>query len=461
MLIFLILVLSLGLRLTGLNQSFWLDEAAQLIESTRPLSEQFKIAGDFQPPLFHVLLHFWLWFGKSEIWVRLLPLVLGLISIYLLYLIAQKLVNQRVALISSLLLAISPFHIWYSQEVRPYMLAVVLGSAATYFLLKRNWVKYTVAAILLIYSMYLTPFLVLTHGVYVWIWQREQFKRWLISLLVISLSFIPWIPSFWQQLGIGSSLRFTLPGWSEAVSTTIYKSLPLIFAKFTLGRITFANKWFYGGLVSGLFIFFGILFAGGYKKFKSEISQVGLLGVLPILLAFGAAFFLPILAPQRVLFSLPFFYVLWSIGLVSRPRLKQVGLTILIGVSLYSWYLYHSRPEFQREQWRQAVSYVENNRTAKSKVIFVFPDAFAPWQWYSHGLVENIAVAPTFTVKETELSQFTSSLVTSDRLFYFHYLTDLTDPSHRSENYLVNLGFFETQKIDFPGVGFISIYEKI
>ena len=107
------------------------------------------------------------------------------------------------------------------------------------------------------------------------------------------------------------------------------------------------------------------------------------------------------------------------------------------------------------------MSYVENNRTAKSKVIFVFPDAFAPWQWYSHGLVENIAVAPTFTVKETELSQFTSSLVTSDRLFYFHYLTDLTDPSHRSENYLVNLGFFETQKIDFPGVGFISIYEKI
>ena len=57
MIILLILLLGLILRLVLINQSLWLDEAAQVIESARPFSEQFDIAGDFQPPLFHLLLH--------------------------------------------------------------------------------------------------------------------------------------------------------------------------------------------------------------------------------------------------------------------------------------------------------------------------------------------------------------------------------------------------------------------
>ena len=52
-----ILFLALILRLVNLDQSFWLDEAAQVIESSRPLNQQFNLAADFHPPLYHLFLH--------------------------------------------------------------------------------------------------------------------------------------------------------------------------------------------------------------------------------------------------------------------------------------------------------------------------------------------------------------------------------------------------------------------
>ena len=45
--ILLIIVLSSIFRLVLINQSFWLDEAAQALESMRPLAEQLHISGDF------------------------------------------------------------------------------------------------------------------------------------------------------------------------------------------------------------------------------------------------------------------------------------------------------------------------------------------------------------------------------------------------------------------------------
>ena len=50
LLILLTIFLGFLLRIVNLNQSFWLDEAAQVIESARPLSEQLNIAADFHPP---------------------------------------------------------------------------------------------------------------------------------------------------------------------------------------------------------------------------------------------------------------------------------------------------------------------------------------------------------------------------------------------------------------------------
>ena len=122
-LIILILVLALGLRLPLLNGSFWLDEAAQALESSRPWSQQLDIAGDFQPPLIHLVLFFSLKVSTAEWWLRsIVALLPGLVTIWATYEVGRRLVNQKAGIIASLLLTTSSFHIFYSQELRPYSL---------------------------------------------------------------------------------------------------------------------------------------------------------------------------------------------------------------------------------------------------------------------------------------------------------------------------------------------------
>lgn len=463
--IFFVIFTGFVLRFIGLNQSLWLDEAAQAIESARPISEQFDIPADFHPPLFHLLLHFWMQVSTSEIWLRLLPTLLGIISIILMYrigtLFVKKVITHKTVVFATLFVATSAFHVYYSNEIRPYMLSVVLALMSTYFLLQKRFIFYTVSAILFVYSLYLAPFLLFAHGVYIWFFERSWFRRWIVGLMLTILSFMPWVPLFLKQLKIGTGLTGTLPGWSEAVSSVWYKSLPLTFSKFVIGRITFDNKVFYGILVTGLFLLLIWPIYNLWKQQKVLFLKLATLSFLPVLLAFLVSLFIHILAPQRVIFVLPFFYLLLAAGLeVVGKRTRLMIIAIVIILNGYSLFQYSTNPRFQREQWREAVQYVENSGDSQSVAIFVFPQPFAPWLWYQHGIVQSISAAPAFTVKDEELSTFMPQLLIYDKIFYFHYLTDLTDPYGKSQQFISNLGFVQREVKDLPGVGFITIYEK-
>ena len=92
-----IIFTGLILRFIGLNQSFWLDEAAQVIESERVFAQQIDLASDFHTPLYHILLHFWLKIGKSCLTLATLNIKLSfhfnIINFF--YNLAQKTLNQQ------------------------------------------------------------------------------------------------------------------------------------------------------------------------------------------------------------------------------------------------------------------------------------------------------------------------------------------------------------------------------
>lgn len=131
-----VITLALLVRLIQLNSSFWLDEAAQALESQRPLSQQLQLANDFQPPLYHLVVHLLIQFGTTEAWLRLASLIPGLITVWLTMKIGQHLFNRDVGLTAGVLLATSQFHLFYSQELRPYALAACLALASFWYWLQ-------------------------------------------------------------------------------------------------------------------------------------------------------------------------------------------------------------------------------------------------------------------------------------------------------------------------------------
>jgi uncharacterized membrane protein len=135
-----LLLVAVVLRLPLLNGSFWLDEAAQALESARPLSQQLTIAYDFQPPLLHLIVHFALYFSNAEWWLRTIgALIPGIVSIWATYKIGEKLLTKNIGLWAGLLMATNSFHIFYSQELRPYALPMMLGTLSWLVLL--HWKK--------------------------------------------------------------------------------------------------------------------------------------------------------------------------------------------------------------------------------------------------------------------------------------------------------------------------------
>ena len=77
------MILGFSLRLYGItSESIWLDEAFSIqLAKHGPFEIIRKTASDVHPPLYYLLLHFWIdLFGASEFSVRFLSLLFGFFS---------------------------------------------------------------------------------------------------------------------------------------------------------------------------------------------------------------------------------------------------------------------------------------------------------------------------------------------------------------------------------------------
>lgn len=452
-----IIAVAFLLRIINLNQSFWLDEAAQAIESSRPFGEQLNIVADFHPPLYHVFLHFWMIFGHSEIWIRLPSVFFGLGSIIVLYRIAVLLGDRKEGLLSVILLTLSPYHIWYAQEARPYMLFVFLSLLSSLFILQKNWIRYTVSIVLSAYTNYFTPFVFLGHAVYMYCFDKKNSNKFIKSILVTGILFIPWLPFFLQQLTVGTNGFFS--GWSNIVSFPWARSVPLTFAKFIFGRGTFENKVVYASLILPIVMLFGFSIVRLLNKKEGKITLI--LFAIPFIFAVILSFFLPIVAPQRLIFLMPLFYLILAKGVTTVSKIWKSAMVVLVVlVSLSGIIQYYTNPYVQREQWRESVSYIESDKKDKSIVLFVFPGPFAPYLWYQKGLIETKGIAPNFLVTDENLQTMSFHLSEKTRVYLFQYLTGLTDPQEKTRRFIKTLGFKETSIKDFPGVGLIYVFNK-
>ena len=126
----LVFALALALRVVGLDKGWWIDEAAT-IGMTLP-----ELAGGSlgvipfdSPPAYNLLLRAWSLLGESEVWLRLLSVILG-VSTIVVFVRWLSLESPLAALLGGLYLATSPFMLRYSQELRSYAL-LLLATALT------------------------------------------------------------------------------------------------------------------------------------------------------------------------------------------------------------------------------------------------------------------------------------------------------------------------------------------
>jgi 4-amino-4-deoxy-L-arabinose transferase-like glycosyltransferase len=136
----LITLIGIFLRLVFLfHHDLWFDEAISILISRLSIPDLLTAASfDNNPPLYYLILHFWMQFSQNTFWLRSLSLIFSSASIPLVFLTAKKLFSLRTAILASLLMTLMPVQLYYSGEIRFYSLTILLSTIIFYLVLSHQ-----------------------------------------------------------------------------------------------------------------------------------------------------------------------------------------------------------------------------------------------------------------------------------------------------------------------------------
>ncbi|HUH98947.1 MAG TPA: glycosyltransferase family 39 protein [Anaerolineales bacterium] len=140
LLVVLITLIGGGLRVMFLGtKGMWLDETFSVWLANHSLSDMLHwiVQIDQHPPLYYLLLHYWIALnGDTPYYVRLLSVLFGAGAIPIIYLIGKRLAGVLTGLAAAALMALSLYNIYYAQETRMYTLLAFNATVAIYALVR-------------------------------------------------------------------------------------------------------------------------------------------------------------------------------------------------------------------------------------------------------------------------------------------------------------------------------------
>ena len=243
--------------------------------------------------------------------------------------------------------------------------------------------------------------------------------------------YLPWAPQFLNQLHSGVNIDQYLPGWRGVLAIGPIKSLPLVLFKLVAGRIDFVSRIGYALYIAFVLVILSISLILAKTKRWFLLTWI----LVPILFSIVISFVIPLTQPFRLIFILPALILILTQAVLRFPRLM---LLFVIYISVTGMVMYITRPRLQREQWRQAISYLQK----QDKTVMVkFFDKFAPFYWYG----PDIKVVIEIPQNEKEF-------------FFMEYLTGLTDPKGEIRKGIESRNWILEETKNFEGVGLIYHY---
>lgn len=121
------------------SKGMWLDETVSLWLANHGVAEMLHwiVTIDPHPPLYYLLLHYWIaHFGDTPYYARLLSVLFGTVTIPIIYLIGKRISGVVVGVTAAVFLAFSPLNVYFAQETRMYTLLTFNAAVAIYALVR-------------------------------------------------------------------------------------------------------------------------------------------------------------------------------------------------------------------------------------------------------------------------------------------------------------------------------------
>lgn len=446
------------------TQSIWVDELFSISTSTMNVRQIISIVAysDLSPPLYHFLLHFWMMiFGTSETAIRLLSVLFGVLAIPMIYLAGRQLFDKDAGLIAALILALSSFNIFYSQELRMYSLMVLLALLSMYFFLRflqrstlASSAGYVLSTTLLIYTHYYGLFIVLAQNIYVvallLLTARSTFKlrQWVTLEAFVVALFAPWIGAF-IYLGQGPTLRniawVALPTPTDFITTfVVYAGTALLLIIFVLLSVIALFRFTKG---TGSFDWKGPLKT--VEAYSWNVRFINVTSVLLLVVWLFALNVIPYLVSQV---TQPLYYTRYAIagsvafyllvaGGIRNVNVKFVRLGVIAVIIILSAANLQSYYESDaRGQAREATNLINANAESGDVVLVFPPYTYSYFNYYNNRT--DVAVKKISSLKssdsENSIREMVYSNVTDhDRVFLIASAN--TESEKAQTNFILNI----------------------
>ncbi len=356
-------------------QSLWTDEIFTLLAAG---DEFWKIIiNPFDPDvpgLYYLIVHPLLLMSDQAWLLRLPSALFGTFSIILLYLVTKSWIGEAAAVVAAALIALSPFHIWYSQEARPYSLLLFLALLSLWLLQKtisspqNLWSRFgfVFAAAASFYCHPVAMVFIGFLGIYA-LWQTPR-QRWTSWLPLFSAIAVLVAPALYRMLMIP-------PTDAEDPFRSSYNPIYILYGLWTfatgyslgpsLTELHLPNR--VGTLVTYLYLivpstlFFAAVFLHGVIRLQQKARAIFLMNALWFAIPLAGAVFGSIISShpfnvRYAILSFPPFLIFLAAGALNLPRrwMRASVVSALLLVSLVSLHNYYFDERYQREDNRAA-----------------------------------------------------------------------------------------------------------
>lgn len=408
-----VLFIALVLRLISIStHTLWYDEAFAVLFSEKGLSAMLYGtlapveggAADIHPLLYYTTLNVWMGiFGQDAAILRLWSVLLGLGTIICVYLIATELFEKRVAVASALVVALAPFHVQYSQEIRMYSLLGFLLMGATWCFLQAQrtdskrwwlwWAAFGVLAGLAMHTQQLAAFYLVAIGLIPFIVRR---RRDIIGMIggasIAFVVYLPWLVNIPGQLEkVNSYYWISPPGGIQLIVTlrsflSVQLDMPAQSAMIA----------FVGAVFLFLFLLIQLVMFSrranrkrGGREDKHAIYLVMWLFAAPIMLMWVVSQVQPVYLERSLLPSALMLYI--ALGwLFTRSGLPMpiAGILVIVGLILSGIGLFHQYTwaTFPNSPFQAASQFIEDNDGDSDMVVHMNKLSALPMIYYGRDL---------------------------------------------------------------------------
>lgn len=395
----LVLALALGLRLYQLgHENFWGDEIAYVQDASQEPFQIVDFTGAARTRVHHVtafphlLLHFAISSKPSESTARIPSAIFGSLEVLGIFIFASRLVSLHVGVLAALFLAVSPLHVWYSQEARWYAqwsLITTCSYVALLYAWKRNrpsdWITYGLTTLLNIYSFVYSGLVLAMQTVSMFINRSdrgkrpEMFGKYIATHVCVAVAALP---IMWMVLrGLEKS--------SGTPRSLAWADLPYSFFAYVAGFTAGPTVAELHGLPSLLdvvlehqiVLMFLVIFSPAVILGLRETIRNSTASALLLPWAFGLPVLVFVIAAatnlsyqvRYTLPALPAFLVILALGVLSLKS-KPVKMALMVGIlscSLYSLSNFYWEPRYDKEHVRAAVARVQAATSDDAPVVSI------------------------------------------------------------------------------------------